>query len=117
MRVYAFKGNSKGFMEIENTLEAEQAFVGGLIEKVALTERIDLICNEEFLLQGLEPRVAMDLGGELPQIICGDCFICRHDGRGNFVSIREEDLEIIAKKIIHLDTPLSKLLAVITIAV
>lgn len=68
----------------------------GLIECTALTEEIDLICNEEGWLIGLEPRVAIP---ESETIIAGDCFICRHDRRGNFQSIREEDIPLIESKV------------------
>ena len=116
MKVLAFIGDTMCFHEIENTLEAEQKFVGGLIEAVAITEEIDLICNEEFLLQGLEPRVAIDNGDYPPTIICGDCFICRHNRKGEFESIKDTDIPTIAKRVIHLDTEFAKLLAVLTIA-
>ena len=116
MKVLAFIGDTMCFHEIENTLEAEQKFVGGLIEAVAITEEIDLICNEEFLLQGLEPRVAIDNGDYPPTIICGDCFICRHNRRGKFESIRDEDIKAIQEKVIHLDTEFAKLLGVLTLA-
>lgn len=113
MKVLAFIGDTMCFHEIENTLEAEQKFVGGLIEAVAITEEIDLICNEEFLLQGLEPRVVIDWGECLPTVICGDCFICRHNEHGEFESIRDEDMEVITEKVIHLDTEFSKMLAIL----
>ena len=89
MKIYGYTKEKQGFMEIENTLEAEQKFVGGLIECTALTEEIDLVCNEEGWLIDLEPRV----------IIAGDCFICRHDRQGNFQSIKESDLELINSKV------------------
>lgn len=96
MKIYGYTKEKQGFMEIENTLEAEQKFVGGLIECTALTEDIDLICNEEGWLIGLEPRVAIK---EPQTIIAGDCFICRHDRQGNFQSIQESDLELINSKV------------------
>lgn len=117
MKVLAFIGDTMCFHEIENTLEAEQKFVGGLIEAVAITEEIDLICNEEFLLQGLEPRVAIDNGDYPPTIICGDCFICRHNRKGEFESIKDTDLKAIQEKVIHLDTEFAKLLGVLTLAI
>ena len=43
MKVYGFTKDNQGVMEIENTLEVEQKFVGGLIECIALTEDIDWI--------------------------------------------------------------------------
>ena len=96
MKIYGYTKEKQGFMEIENTLEAEQKFVGGLIECTALTEDIDLVCNEEGWLIGLEPRVMIR---ELETIIAGDCFICRHDRQGNFKSIKDEDLELINSKV------------------
>lgn len=72
MLIYGYAKEKQGFMEIENTLEAKQKFVGGLIEGTALTEDIDLICNEEGWLIGLEPRVALP---EVKTVIAGDCFI------------------------------------------
>ncbi len=96
MRVYGYTKDNQGFMEIENSLQAEQKFVGGLIECTALTEDIDLVCNEEGLLLDLAPRIAIP---ESKTIIAGDCFICRHDRQGNFQSIKESDLELIQSKV------------------
>lgn len=96
MKIYGYTKEKQGFMEIENTLLAKQNFVGGLIECTALTEDIDLICNEEGWLIGLEPRVAIP---ESKTVIAGDCFICRHDRHGNFQNIRESDLELINSKV------------------
>lgn len=96
MRVYGYTKDNQGFMEIENSLQAEQKFVGGLIECTALTEDIDLVCNEEGLLLDLAPRIAIP---ESKTIIAGDCFICRHDRKGNFQSIKESDLELIKSKV------------------
>ena len=83
MKVYGFTKDNQGVMEIENNLQAEQQFVGGLIECTALTEDIDLVCNEEGWVIGLEPRVAIQ---EPKTVIAGDCFICRHQfqGKTNF---------------------------------
>ena len=96
MKVYGFTKDNQGVMEIENTLEAEQKFVGGLIECTALTEDIDLVCNDEGWVIGLEPRVIIR---ELKTIIAGDCFICRHDRQGNFKSIKESDIDLIKSKV------------------
>ena len=96
MKIYGYTKEKQGFMEIENTLQAEQKFVGGLIECTALTEDIDLICNDEGWVIGLEPRVIIR---ELKTIIAGDCFICRHDRQGNFKSIKESDIDLINSKV------------------
>lgn len=103
MKVYGFRNNKHGIMEIENSLETEQSFVGGLIDVYSLTDNLDLVCNDEGLINGLEPKVAV-LGETvdrkegirgLHEIIHGNCFVCRHDNDGNFVSIREEDVDTI----------------------
>ena len=96
MKVYGFTKDNQGVMEIENTLEAEQKFVGGLIECTALTEDIDLVCNEEGWVIGLEQSVAIQ---ESKTFIAGDCFICRHDRQGNFQSIKESDIDLINSKV------------------
>ena len=103
MLIYGFTEEKEGFMEIEDSLEAKQKFVGGYIEKTALTDRIDLICNEDGIRLGLEPRVIFLKNGKaVNAIILGDCFVCRHDGRGNFLSIQKEDEQIIKERLFHL---------------
>ena len=47
MLVYGFIGDESGFLEIENKLQAMQKIVGGRMERISLTEGIDLIVNEE----------------------------------------------------------------------
>ena len=103
MLVYGFTEEKEGFMEIEDSLEAKQKFVGGYIEKTALTDRIDLICNEDGHRLNLTPRVIfLENGKAINAIILGDCFVCRHDGKGNFVSIQKEDEQIIKERLFHL---------------
>ena len=103
IKVYAFKNTQQGVEEIENSLEAEQAFVGGLIDVYSITDNLDIVFNDKGLINRLEPRVVVlgenvdSEGGirELKEIIHEDCFICRHDDGRNFVSIREEDVKTI----------------------
>lgn len=103
VKVYAFKDDQQGIIEIENSLEAEQAFVGGLIDVYALTDDLDIVLNDEGLINGLEPR-AVVLGEvtveakkqrKIKEIIHGDCFVCRHDYDGDFVSIKDGDVKTI----------------------
>lgn len=103
MRVYGFKNDEQGRMELENTLEAEQAFVGGLIDVYAITDNLDIVLNDEGLINGLKPRVVV-LGEDtdkakkqrkIKEIIHGDCFVCRHDDEGNFLSIEDGDVKTI----------------------
>ena len=103
VKVYGFKNGKQGIMEIENTLEAEQSFVGGLIDVYAITDNLDIVLNDEGLINGLEPRAVVLGEGtdeakkqrKIKEIIHGNCFVCRHDNDGNFVSIREEDVDTI----------------------
>ena len=104
MLVYGFVGDRSGFMAIKDTLKAKQDFVNGLIEVISLTDEIDLIVNEEYLLNGSELRLLLvDDDREIWNIVKGDCFICRNDGEGNFVSIKREDISIIEKYLIHVN--------------
>ncbi|MBR5317410.1 MAG: DUF3846 domain-containing protein [Lachnospiraceae bacterium] len=73
MLVYGFIGDESRFIEIDDSLQSMQDFVGGLIEKVGLTPNIDLICNEEGLINGSEPRVMLIEDGHFQNcIIMGD---------------------------------------------
>ena len=84
-------------MEIPATLEAKQKFVKGYIERVAITEDIDLIVNDSGLIDGLAPnRILVDDNKEVIAVLCGDIFACRHSGE-EFTSIREEDIPTIRK--------------------
>lgn len=114
MKIYGFTEEKEGFMEIENTLHSMQKFVGGLIDVVALTPNIDLVVNDEGLINGSEPRVIFLEDGKIVNcIIMGDCFVCRHDGKGNFESILETDLPVIRKKLLYLNSEQLKLLGLL----
>lgn len=90
-------------MEIENSLKAEQEFVGGRIEVYPINDDFILICNEDGLNDALEPRAVVLEEGEgeaidqrgLREIIHGDCFVCRFDGIDGFESVKDEDIETI----------------------
>lgn len=103
VKVYGFKNEQQGIIEIENSLEAEQAFVGGLIDVYAITNNLDLVLNDEGLINRLEPRAVVLVEGtdeakkqrKIKEIIHGDCFVCRHDDEGNFLSIEDGDVKTI----------------------
>lgn len=99
MKVYGYTETKEGMMEIENTLKAMQQFVGGLIDVVGITPNIDLVIDDEGLLDGSTPRVLML---DPPNLIMGNCFVCRHDRAGNFKDIKDEDVPIIRKKLKHI---------------
>ena len=111
IKVYGFKENSQGIMEIENNLKAEQEFVGGHIEVYPVTDYFLLVCNSDGLNDGLEERAVVLGSGEgeevdlrgIRQVIHGDCFVCKFDGADGFESITNDDAEIIkhyVKKVI-----------------
>lgn len=52
-------GQIPEMIDIENTLEALQAEVGGYIEAVTLAEDLAIICDEEGRLKGKEPNLAL----------------------------------------------------------
>ncbi|WP_099467415.1 DUF3846 domain-containing protein [Konateibacter massiliensis] len=100
MKVYGFViGQDGAVMEIKNSLKEEQRFVEGLIECVSLTDELDLICNDEGKLLGLQPTVAWLENGELVEIIMGNCFVCRYTEDGDFCSIKESDVAVITEKL------------------
>ena len=111
MLVYGFIGDESGFMEIENKLQAMQKIVGGRMERISVTEGIDLIVNEEYLFNGSKPRVMIFENGEVVNIVMGDCFVCRNDSKGNFTDIKREDISILEEYILHIDCDELKMLA------
>lgn len=82
-------GKTPEIMNIENTLEAKQELVGGLIEIVGLTEDILLVCNEEGKLDNLLPNLMFDY-----DYIAGDCFFVGDDyENGDFKSLTDEQIK------------------------
>lgn len=95
MKVYYKRAGRKAIeIEIEDKLEILQTLVDGLIEVIELTPDIDLICNEEGKLIGLEENINLDY-----DIIVGDVIICSHDNEGNFVGLTEEQKKIVDREL------------------
>lgn len=96
MRIGRDSSPCQGYIgEIENTLEAKQKYVGGLIQVVSLNSNVDIICNDEGKLQGLVPNRAFTDDEDILDIFVGNIFACRHDNEGNFTSIKDEDIPVI----------------------
>ena len=98
MKVYGYKDNAKGIMEIENTHTAFREFVRGDIEIMSLSGELRVVCNTESSpdMGKMELNVAWFDNDELVDIICGDCFVCRYIG-DHFSSIENSDIPIINK--------------------
>ena len=75
--VSVLEGKDPVVMEIDDTLEAKQKLVGGLIEIVPYKDDLLLICNEEGKIKGLPLNKAIYSDrGELVDIIAGTFFMC-----------------------------------------
>ena len=82
--------------EIEDSLEAMQEVVGGLIEAVyPFEDPVALICNEEGKNLGLMPnRLLMDQEGQIYDVIMGTFFLCScPPDSENFESLTDEMIE------------------------
>jgi uncharacterized protein DUF3846 len=85
-------GRSPEAVEIENTLEAQQAEVGGYLEMLQLGDGLAVFFNEDGLRLKLAP-----LGKIADFEIVGAAFCARVDGEGETVSVTKEDVEAMKK--------------------
>lgn len=82
-------GEEPKVMNIEDTLEAKQKLVNGLIEVVPVTDDILLICNEEGKLENLLPNLVFDY-----DYIAGDCFFIGDDfENAGFKGLTDEQIK------------------------
>ena len=83
-------------IELDNTLEAMQKFVGGLIECITLSDtgsEVTLVCNDEGKLLGLPiNRPLYDEDGEMYDILVGT-FLVVGLTEDDFGSLPEEMIE------------------------
>lgn len=92
----------QGYLDqIENTLEAKQKYVGGLIQAVSLTPEIIVICNDEGKLQQLPPNRAWVDGSGVVDYFAGNILCVRRSG-DEFASILPEDIDKIERHLIPL---------------
>lgn len=78
-------GKNAEFTEIENSLEAMQAVVGGYIETVTVKKNIVIVCDEEARLSNKHFNISFN-GIQF----FGDIFFCGVDG-DEFTDLPEED--------------------------
>ena len=84
-------------VELDNTLEAMQNFVGGLIECIPLTDtgsEITLVCNDEGKLLNLTPNRPLWGGADY---LAGSSFIVGTDDEGNLTSLPPQEMDYYAK--------------------
>ena len=81
--------------EIEDSLNVLQYLVGGYITTYPLGNEMLVICNEEGLLQGLEPNIDIIQGG-YSQTIVGDIVIVKK-GEEDFESLEDKHIELLRK--------------------
>ncbi len=86
--LYKQVGELPRVMKIENTLEAKQELVGGLIEVVPYKDAL-LICNEEGKNLNMDANLIFDY-----DYIAGDCFAVGDDYKnGDFKSLTDEQIQ------------------------
>ena len=86
--------------EIDDTLEAKQALVGGYIEYCPLLgERgkggLELVCNEEGKIHNLDwNRTLVTESGEVYDVVAGTCFVTKtNENTGEAVSLSDDDVD------------------------
>lgn len=86
--LYKQVGELPKVMKIENTLEAKQEVVGGLIEVIPYKDAL-IICNEEAKTLNMKPNLIFDY-----DYIAGDCFAVGDDYKNaGFKSLTEEQIK------------------------
>lgn len=78
---------------IKNNLESFQQEVGGLIDVIEMPDKIDLIVNDEFLLNGSEP--SLYINHDL--IIFGECFFTTYE------DLTEEQINYLFRKLLKIE--------------
>ena len=85
-------------IELDNTLEAMQKFVGGLIECIALSDTgsaVTLVCNDEGKLLGLPLNRPLWDGAD---VLAGPRFLAGCDNEGNLTSLPQSTMDFYKEK-------------------
>lgn len=86
--------------ELENSLKAEQEFVGGCIEVLRLTNNTVAVFNEEGKILSLPfNRFLVDERHEVYDVILGNIFCCGVDEEGGFCDIDESEIPIVIDRL------------------
>jgi hypothetical protein len=91
--------------EIANDYKSISKFCGGLIDitTLATDSSVDIICNDEFLYNGMEPNIVTP---ETEGVLCGPIILCGYDpDNGNSISLTDkqadEALKYCARNNLH----------------
>ena len=87
-------------IELDNTLEAMQKFVGGLIECITLSDtgsEVTLVCNDEGKLLGLPLNRPLWDGAD---VLAGPGFLAGCDNEGNMTSLPQSAMDFYKEKFI-----------------
>ena len=85
-------------IELDNTLEAMQKFVGGLIECITLCDtgsEVTLVCNDEGKLLGLPLNRPLWDGAD---VLAGPGFLAGCDNEGNLTSLPQSAMDFYKEK-------------------
>ena len=85
-------------IELDNTLEAMQKFVGGLIEYITLSDtgsEIALVCNDEGKLPGLPLNRSLWDGAD---VLAGPGFLAGCDSEVNLTSLPQSAMDFYKEK-------------------
>lgn len=86
------------YKEIECSLESMQSIVGGYIERLRITQDIDMWLNEEGILMKLPLNVITTNRGEAIDHIYGNVVFASHDDEGNIISLSEDQKKWIISR-------------------
>ena len=94
LKVIYLKVNEKPrLIEIDNTLEAKQKLVDGLIELYPYRKNITIVCNEEGKIRNLKPNIDVKV-----DYIAGDCFFVG-DEDCEFRSLTDKEIKNVLEDI------------------
>ena len=103
MKALVINPNEKPVVaEIENTLEAKQKIVGGLIQMVVPPNHIDdtvVICNDEGKLLNMEPNRVLRMDDGTPyDVVCGPMIVLRAPfDSDDFESLTDSQIEFYSR--------------------
>jgi Domain of unknown function (DUF3846) len=84
--------------EIENTLKAYQAIIGGCIEYVPICEGVSLFCHEEGKIINLPPSAIWIHSGSVHDILQGPLIVTGPiDDKGYETDITDEGLDSLSR--------------------